>query len=358
LRFLVFALCFATVRADARPAILFSADLQSPLLSAFRHAPTFVRADLLVPDDYLDSPEKRYPVIYWIHAFGGDYRRQFGAWQDALRREGAEFIVVSLDAALGTGHHEFADSANNGPWGEALVHEFIPELERRFHMLATARTRFVSGHSSGGWSSLWLQANYPDTFGGVWSIAPDPIDFRDFTGPDLTRSPPQNFYRDPAGHDYGFVRRRGFDTETLRQYVTADDRQPPPRQQFGSFDAVFSPRGEGGAPERLFDHRSGTIDPVVAKYWDANYDIAHLIAARWPELGPKLRGKVHVFVGTEDTFHLDTSVRAFQQDLKPLGDDFDVVYVPGADHFTVFDYDRGLIRHIVREMKQTLELRH
>lgn len=328
-------------------------DVASPMLSTFRGAPTEIRAQVLLPRSYRDSSERRYPVIFWVHGFGGNYRFNAGSierWNDATQAAGTEFLVVALDGSIDTGHHEFANSANNGPWGDALVREFVPALDKKFRTVSKPGERFLAGHSSGGWAVLWLQVNYPDAFGGEWSLAPDPVDFGDFTGPDLRREPPQNFYRASNGRPYWLVRRHGRDVETLQEYVRSQDRGPPQTRQFGSFDAVFSPRGADGSPERLFDHRTGAIDPSVERYWDAHYDIAHLVAERWPQLEPKLGGKLHLVVGTEDTYHLEGSMHLLADELKRLGSDADVVFAPGYDHDSIFEYDGGLIRRIVGQM--------
>ncbi len=352
-----FVFCLGLAQAEASGPRLVMVQMQSPLLDGFRHAQTFLHAQILLPESYDVAPTKRYPALYVIHSLEEDYRfspEKLASWQDALRHADLEMIVVALDASLANGHHEFADSANNGPWGAALTRELIPELEKQFRINATRDARFVTGHSSGGWSALWLQVNYPDEFGGAWSIAPDPVDFHDFTGPDLTRAPPQNFYRDPRGNPYGFVRRRGVDVTTLREFAQGDLG----RAQFDSFDAVFSPRGEDGRPARLFDRRSGVIDGVVAGYWEEHYDLARLIAGRWKELGPKLQGRVHVVVGTEDTYHLEGSLKLFKAVLDGLGSDAEIVFAPGYDHMTIFRYDRGLLRHNLDQMKQQLQREH
>ena len=330
--------------------------MQSSVLTAFWHKPMYLHAEILMPDSYPTSPEKRYPTIYTVHGFGGSYRLGANAlrtWREAQQKAGAEFIIVSLDASFPTGHHEFADSANNGPWGRALTTELIPQLEANYRMIATPQTRFLNGHSSGGWASLWLQVNYPDLFGGTWSTSPDSPDFHDFTGPNLYDLPRQNIYLDQTGKEYGFVRRNGADTMTLRQYIEREDARGY-GGQFDSFDAGFSPRGSDGKPLRLFNLKTGVIDPAIAQYWEANYDIVRILHNRWPEIGPKLKGKLHVVIGSADTFHLEGGTYRLRDELKALGSDAQITVVPGADHATVFQYDGGLIAHIVREMKQAL----
>src|SRR5205814_2113408 len=142
---------------------------------------------------------RQYPVVYEIPGFSGDHR---GALRATTRNptdvDGIEMIHVVLDPTCRLGHHVFADSANNGPCGRALIEELIPFIETKFRGLGVPAARFVTGHSSGGWSSLWLQVTYPDFFGGVWSTAPDPVDFRDFQHVDLY-APGTNMFRDEQG---------------------------------------------------------------------------------------------------------------------------------------------------------------
>lgn len=326
----------------------------SALLTQFSGHPVSIQATLELPASYDTHPQTAFPTIYVVPAFNEREPvpvHEIARWEDALQSIRLDCIVVFLSAAVPTGHHEFADSANNGPWGRALTTELIPAIDRYFRTKATEQTRFVTGHSSGGWSALWLQVNYPDIFGGEWSSSPDPVDFRDFTGPDLTRVPPQNFYYDAQGHDYELVRPDAGWTaaQTLRQYVRGEP-QSGPESQFGSFDAVFSPRGTDGKPMRLFDRATGAIDPMVEQYWEDHYDIARILRDNWPALGPQLRGKLHVIVGTQDTFHLDGSVRRLQGELAQLGSDAEITFAPGYNHFSIQDWDGGLIHHIAGEI--------
>lgn len=154
-------------------------DIESKLLSKFHGRQVRMRAGVILPKSFATDPDRRYPVVYEIPGFGGTH---FMAHSLTGRTDvdGTEMLYVMLDPRCTWGHHVFADSANNGPWGQALCEELIPHVERTFRGIGTPGTRFVTGHSSGGWSSLWLQVRYPDFFGGVWSTAPDPVDFRDF----------------------------------------------------------------------------------------------------------------------------------------------------------------------------------
>ena len=229
--------------------------VHSDLLSAFWSGPTSIRADVLLPDSYDVDPSRRYPVIYWFPGYGGQYddaaRKAWGLWMRAFAAEHREAIVVFPDPMFGFVYTEFADSANVGPWGDAFATEFIPYIDANFRTGA----RYVAGHSSGAWAALWQQVTHPELFDGAWAYAPDPVDFHDFTGPDLTATPPNNFYFNSHG-PYYIDRVDGRDRMTLRDFVLGE-YMPLIINQFESFNAVFSPRGADHLPEPLFNSWNG-----------------------------------------------------------------------------------------------------
>jgi hypothetical protein len=256
-----------------------------------------------------------------------------------------EMIYVALDESCPRGTHEFADSANNGPYGDALTRELIPELEKKYRMDAKPSGRFVTGHSSGGWAALWLQVAYPKVFGGSWPTAPDPSDFHQFTGVDLTKD--RNFYRKPDGSPRMLVRMDGKDVLSLEQFAKIEQVQGDYGGQMASFEYVFSPRGEDGRPMQLFDRKTGEIDRAVAREWE-KYDVANILRKHWKQLGPELNGKIHLTVGTADTFHLDEPAHALEQTIRELGGKASFTYVPGRTHMDL--YEGGLREKIAKEM--------
>jgi S-formylglutathione hydrolase FrmB len=263
-------------------------------------------------------------------------------------RRAPEMIYVLLDESLPTGTHEFADSANNGPWGTALVTELIPWLESKYRMEAKPEGRFVTGHSSGGWAALWLQITHPDLFGGSWATSPDPVDFRNFAGPDIAGAKPgSNIYLKPDGSPWMLVRMHGKDAESFRDYAQQERVLGDYGGQMSSFEWVFSPRGGDGRPLPLFNRVTGEIDPTVAHAWE-KYDISRILREHWTTLGPKLKGKIHIFVGTADSFHLETSVGLLEQLLKSLGADAAITYLPGRTHFDLYEGELSI--RIAKEM--------
>lgn len=325
---------------------------ESPMLSAFWGRPIKMDATVILPPSYFKSQTTRYPTVYIIHGYGGDHLP--GNLQGVENRlktmeDGTipEVIMVFLNAHCPLGHHVFADSANNGPWGTALVKEFIPYLEKQFRMDAKPSGRFLTGHSSGGWSTLWVMITHPDFFGGTWSTSPDPVDFRNFTGPDITKLSAQNAYFDAGGKEYNLVRAGGVPIMSIRQYAMQERVMGYYGGQFASFEAVFSPKGDDGQPIQVFDRETGRIDPFVAKAWE-KYDISRVLRDNWKTLGPRLKGKIHIVVGTADTFHLNEAVQLLDTELKKLGSDAKIEYLEGRDHFNL--YQRGLRERFLKEM--------
>lgn len=321
-------------------------DIDSKLLGLFHGKPMRLRAGVILPKSFAADPKRRYPVVYEIPGFGGDHFMALNAvTRNTSDRDGVEMIHVILDPSCRLGHHVFADSANNGPCGQALIEELIPHIEAKYRGLGVPAARFVTGHSSGGWSSLWLQVTYPDFFGGVWSTSPDPVDFRDFQRIDLY-APNANVFTDNKRQKRPLARTDGKPSIYYQSFSDMEVVMGRGGQLF-SFEAVFSPKGADGRPCKLWDRHSGAVDPRIAESW-RRYDIRLILEQNWPTLAPRLAGKLHVYMGAEDTYYLEGATRLLGESLKKLGSDAVVEIVPGRDHRTLLD--SAMRQRIGREM--------
>ena len=327
----------------------------SPALSAFWGRPITMRGWVLTPPGY-EAGKDRYPTAYYTHGYGGsiDYLvGQAGRMYEAMAKGAAPAMIwVYLDESSATGTHEFADSVNNGPWGKALTRELIPDLEKHWRMDAKVNGRFLNGHSSGGWATLWLQTRYPKVFGGAWSTSPDPSDFHDFSGVDLYASG-ANIYFKPDGALWPIARDHAKVLASSRDATLMEEALGDYGGQMRSFEWVFSPRGPDGRPLAMFDRTTGAVDPAVVAYWNKHYDIAARLKAEWPALKPDLDGKVHLIVGTADTFYLDGAARRLEAVMRGLGAKTDFRYLPDKTHFDLYvvgDDRFALMRQIAWEM--------
>jgi S-formylglutathione hydrolase FrmB len=346
----------AAMKPQAKPGIAEEEDFQSPLLTRFWGRPTYIKAWVILPPGYDPQAPTTYPTAYWTHGFGGDIDGAMVSGLQLRSRMAAgsmpPMIWVMLDESLPEGTHEFADSANNGPWGAALTTEFIPSLESKYRMDAKPTGRLLNGHSSGGWATLQLQINYPNIFGGTWSTSPDPSDFHDFTGPDLY-APNANMFHRADGSAVPIFRDKGKVIATMEEFTHLEDVLGPYGGQISSFDWVFSPKSSSGAPQQMFDHQTGAVHPEVVAYWHDHYDLANIVETNWSQRGPSLKGRIHLFVGTADTFYLDGAAHKFEARLKALDADPHFTYIPDRTHFDLYGVgtDRqGLFDQIAAEM--------
>ena len=208
--------------------------------------------------------------------------------------------------------------------------------------------------------------NYPGTFNGAWALSPDPVDFHDFFGPDITKRG-QNFYRDAAGNLYGICREHGHDRTTIEQFVESpygcgwrgenrsSTQKPWAQRQMDTYDDVFSPSLPSGKPAPLLNRTTGAIDPDVAAYWESHYDITHLLQERWSVLGSAALRKASRLRRHRRTRSISrVPLRSCAMRCSDLGSDAEFGFAPGADHWQVYDYHGNLITYALSEMVKRL----
>ena len=325
---------------------------QSPMLSEFFNRDVMHGACVIVPDDYDQNRVEPYPVMYWIGGFNSDHYG--GRFMKALYT-GSDYddqiCRVVLNAQCYGGHHGFADSENNGPRLTALMQEFIPYLESKYNLGGSPAKRHISGHSSGGWASLWMLLNYPDFFRGAWALAPDPVDFRHFQTCDIYAEN-ANVYSDAEGKERPVAREGESPILYYRGFTKMDDVIKD-GGVVGSFEWQFSPRGDDGRPVHLFNRSSGKIDRRIAEYWK-QYDILHQLKANWNTLSPKLIGKINIVAAEFDTFYFEDAVFAMNDFFTEEDFDAYIEIVEGGSHGDVFR--TSVIRKMDEWFARTLQL--
>ena len=300
----------------------------SGLLTAFYKRPTSVDAAVLLPKEYYEQPERKFPVLYWVSGYGGDYHSFSGSDIKSQPIDTTPCIRVFLDGNCSLGHSVYANSDNNGPWGDALTQELIPLVEKNYRV---NEARLLTGHSSGGWTVLWLQTHYPKIFTACWSSSPDPVDFRSFQQVDLYTDKNIFYGKDSSLRMAGTIAGR-FPWISMKN-MYAMENVISRGEQMHSFDAVFSTKNSDGTPRTLCNSYTGDIDPVTVEHWK-NYDISLYLRTNWDQLKPDLDGKIRVSVGNQDNFLLNYAVHLLEDEMKKLNAKFIFAYYPG-DHFTV-----------------------
>jgi len=349
--------------------------IQSQLLTRFWGRPVYLAAIVLVPEGYDSHTESHYPlVVFHDHFVTGfndfretppdpslkpDYSDRFHlAGYNRIQQEEAyknyqawiapgtpRMLIVKLQHANPYYDDSYAvNSSNLGPYGDAIETELIPAIERQFRGLGQGWARFVYGGSTGGWESLAVQIFYPEHYNGAFVACPDPVDFRAYMTVDLYMQD-NMFYlqgankqvEQPAMRDY--LGHTLISTRDNIAYEAALGDRGRSGEQFDIWQAVYSPAGEDGYPQPIFDKRTGAIDHRTAEFWRAHYDLDAILQRDWTTLGPKLQGKLHLFVGSEDTYFLNDAVYLMEDFLKQTGTaghgvpyQGEVRYGPRAEH--------------------------
>ncbi len=331
--------------------------IQSDILTEFWGHPIYIGATILLPRGYDAHPDAAYPTVYHHGHFSlrPPLRFQQGnalynAWTgDDFPR----FVAVTIQHPTPYFDDSYAvNSVNNGPYGDAIHKELIPEIERQFRVIAEPYARVLTGGSTGGWEAFALQVFYPDFYGGTWAFAPDPLDFRNVEGINIYEDE-NAFYKQYEWHRAPITNTRDHETGAVR--LTSKQRNTMELvngtlgrsgQQLDIWSAVFGPVGDDGYFKPLFDKRTGVMDPQVAEYWKENYDLRYILERDWATLGPKLVGKLHVICGRMDNFFLNFGVYHMEDFLESTTDPYyggSFTYGPRGGHgWRPYGYDELL----------------
>jgi hypothetical protein len=343
-------------------------EVRSELLSKFHGHDVTMRAGVVLPEGYDANGTATYAAIYEVPGFGGDHRGAIGKAKrlgnsdesTAERALWKRAFWIVLDPESPNGHTLFADSANNGPRGEALVKELIPALEAKYRLKPAASHRLLRGHSSGGWSTIWLAITYSQTFGACWSTSPDPVSFERFQLINLYTD--DNAFTDAKGVERPSIRRAGKRAMTVREESGAEDIVGPDNTSGGQWDswqAVICPKNASGNPAGLWEPATGKIDRAVVEA-SAKYDVVRLLKANQGVLGPIFKQRIRIAVGDQDNFFLEEAVGILKTEVDklsflalPEGDHGYTVIVPGVDHGSIFG--TPLLRGFSKEMIDHLD---
>ncbi|HLZ41386.1 MAG TPA: alpha/beta hydrolase-fold protein [Candidatus Sulfotelmatobacter sp.] len=363
--------------------------MQSELLTKFWGRPTYLGAVVLLPDRWEEHPDAHYPLIVEHDHFhrglpgvvsfrteppgenlkGGELRQAqngYKLYQDWTAGRLPRVIVLSIQHATPYFDDSYAvNSENVGPYGDAIIQELIPYVEKQFRGIGQGWARAVYGGSTGGWESLASQVFYPDFYNGAWVFCPDVVDFRAYMTMNLYDDSnafwidgiygnvPRPSVRQPDGLVLSTM-------EQMNRYEYVFGTHSRSGEQLDTWQAVFSSVGDDGYPKPVFNKRTGEIDHETAKYWKEHYDLSAIMQRDWKTLGPKLAGKLHLYVGEADTFYLDRAVHL----LKDFMDTTTDPYYHGSFEFGVrkphcypgeYDPAVGLNQHYWPEMVKHME---
>jgi hypothetical protein len=312
--------------------------LESKLLSQFHGRLMYLRAGVALPRGFGQEPNRRYPLLVVIGGYGSRFTGVTRYARLLADADTPPMVVLHLDGAGPYGDPYQVNSANNGPYGDAVTQELVPYVEQHFRCLGRPSARFTTGGSTGGWVSFALQVFYPDFFNGCWSFAPDPVDFRAYELINIYED--ENAYINRFGFERPAKRLVNGDTVyTVRHECQVENvlgrwnRWWLSGKDWCAWNAVFGPRGADGRPQPLWHPKTGAIDRGVTGHWQ-RYDLRLVLERNWKALAPRLKGKVHIYVGDADDYFLNNAVRLLDAAARRFDPPFDgtIVYGPTAGH--------------------------
>ena len=353
--------------------------IQSERLTKFWGRPMFLGAHVLLPEGFDSHPDVHYPLVishgHFPSDFGGfretppdpnlkpEYSERFHLegynriveeqayqfYKDWSGPDFPRFLIVEIQHANPYYDDSYAvNSANLGPYGDAITYELIPEIEKRFRGIGKGWARFLYGGSTGGWEALAVQMFYPDEYNGCWASCPDPIDFRAYTVVNIYEHD-NAYYADskwkhvPRPGKRNYLGELAATIEDNNHMELALGTKSRSGGQWDIWQAVYSPVGEDGYPKPIWDKLTGKIDRSVAEYWREHYDLGYILKRDWAKLGPRLQGKIHIYVGEADNYFLNDAVYLVEDFLKSTKDpnyDGEVDYEPRAEHCWCGDHTR------------------
>jgi hypothetical protein len=354
--------------------------IQSERLTKFWGRPMHLGAHVLLPHGFDEHPNARYPLVinhgHFPYTFGGfreeppdanmkcEYSDRFKLdcynriqqeqahqlYKDWTAPDFPRMLIIEIQHANPYYDDSYAvNSANLGPYGDAITYELIPHIEKTFRGLGQPWARFMYGGSTGGWEAMGAQIMYPDQYNGAYAACPDPIDFRAYTVIDIYKDTnayfiegPWKRLRRPGHRDYlGHV---STTVEDMNRHELVVGTRGRSGGQWDIWEAVYSPVGPDGYPKRIWDKRTGVIDKSVAEHWRENYDLSHILRRDWEKgLGTKLRGKINIYVGDMDNYYLNNAVYLVEEFLKGTKNppfDGEIDYGDRAEHCWNGDHTR------------------
>ena len=345
--------------------------IQSKMLSEFWGRPMYLAAFVLLPSGFDEHPNSHYPLVInhghfptSISAFREvppdtnlvpDYSDRF-KWRGYNKTvqeysykffkewtspEFPRMLLIEIQHANPYYDDSYAvNSANLGPYGDAITFELIPYIEKKFRGIGKGWARFLYGGSTGGWESLAAQIFYPDEYNGCWAACPDPIDFRAYTVINIYEDK-NAYYLDNSWKKTARPGTRNYlghisaTLEEVNHLELALGEKSRSGGQWDIWQAVFSPMGNDGYPKPIWNKLTGEIDHSVALYWKENFDLRYILERDWKKLGSKLKGKIHIYVGEADNYYLNNAVYLMEDFLRNTKDpyyDGEVDYGARAEH--------------------------
>jgi hypothetical protein len=368
--------------------------IKSELLSAFWGRDIYLGAHVLIPRDFEKNTNEFYPLMIFHGHFPSDFsgfrtippdedleedfsprfgiygynkiqqQEAYDFYQRWISPDFKKFLIIEIQHANPFYDDSYAvNSQNIGPYGDAITYELIPHIEKQFRGIGEGWARFTYGGSTGGWEALAVQVKYPNEYNGCFAACPDPIDFRAFTTVNIYEDKNAYYIKGPMRTTERVGKRNylGHVSAMLKDMnhkeLALGGTNSLSGDQWDIWQAVYSPVGQDGYPQPIWDKLTGEIDQDVANYWKENFDLRYIMERDWDKIGKDLEGKIHIYCGDMDNYYLNNAVYLTEEFLEKTSDPYyggEVLYGDRAEH--CWNGDPDLPNYITRLRYNTMYL--
>ncbi|MFN9985624.1 MAG: alpha/beta hydrolase-fold protein [Pirellula sp.] len=146
---------------------------------------TKVSYHIYKPAAYESDPERRFPVVYWLHGSGGGLPGipRVATLFDAAIEAGTTppCLVVFVNGLAEGMYVDWKDGS--APIEAMIIKELVPHIDTTYRTIAARDGRLLDGYSMGGYGSARLGFKYTDLFKGVSIMGGGPLQ------PELVQAP-------------------------------------------------------------------------------------------------------------------------------------------------------------------------
>ncbi len=131
-----------------------------------------------LPPSYASEPNRRYPVVYFIHGYGATadaYWKLMTVPDTANKLMNAgtvqEMILVNPDAHTIYDGSMYSNSPTTGNWEAYITHDLVEYIDSHYRTIADKDSRGLAGHSMGGYGTLRLAMKYPGVYSSFYAMS-------------------------------------------------------------------------------------------------------------------------------------------------------------------------------------------
>ena len=131
---------------------------------------------VVTPPGYDENPNKRYPVVYFLHGYWAPVEAQQQGFRlheavQAAAEAGNELIMVMPDGYSKLRGGFYSSSPTVGDYESFVAEDLVEWVDANYRTIAKRDSRGLAGHSMGGYGTARLAMKHPETFSSIYMMS-------------------------------------------------------------------------------------------------------------------------------------------------------------------------------------------